>query len=116
MPGMMMRIGNLEAKRAPMDMLAHALYAQLGRTIIDKTGLTGNYDFSLHFTPENMPPGMGPAPGPDGGQAGADAPRPDTSAPDVFTAIQEQLGLKLVSEKGPVDVIVIDHIDKPSEN
>ena len=115
MPRMMMSIGNLEAQGAQIDMLAHALSGQVGRTIIDKTGLTGKYDFSLHFTPENMPLRMGP--GPDGGHPGADAPPPpDTTGPDIFTAIQEQLGLKLVSEKGPVDVIVIDRIDKPSVN
>ncbi|MGA8731295.1 MAG: M56 and DUF3738 domain-containing protein [Terracidiphilus sp.] len=117
MPRVMMSPGNLEAKGAQVDMLAHALSAQLGRTIIDKTGLTGNFDYTLHFTPENMPPRMGPGPGPDGGHPGADAPpTPDTTGPDIFTAVQEQLGLKLVPEKGPVDVIVIDHIDKPSEN
>jgi bla regulator protein blaR1 len=72
----------------------------------------------LHFTPLNMPQRMGPGPGAGpGGSPGADAPPPpDTSGPDIFTAVQEQLGLKLESEKGPVDVIVIDHIDKPSEN
>jgi bla regulator protein blaR1 len=118
MPGMRMSIGNLEAKGAPIDMLTHVLSGQVGRTVIDKTGLTGRYDFSLHFTPQNMPPqmGPGPGPGPDGSRAGADVAPPDGSGPDIFTAIQEQLGLKLVAEKGPVDVIVIDHIDKPSEN
>jgi bla regulator protein blaR1 len=123
--GMMMGIGTLEANGAQMDMLAHVLSGQVGRTVIDKTGLTGNYDFSLHFTPEHMPAGMGPGPGgpgggpggPGGAGPGADAPPPpDASGPDIYTAIQEQLGLKLESEKGPVDVIVIDHIDKPSEN
>jgi len=117
MPRMRMSPGNLDAQGAQLDMLAHVLSSQVGRTVIDKTGLTGNYDFALHFTPENMPR-MGPGPGgPDGGRPGADAPPPpDTSGPDIFTAVQEQLGLKLESEKGPVDVIVIDHIDKPSEN
>jgi bla regulator protein blaR1 len=117
--GMMMSPGSLEANGAQIDMLAHALSGQVGRTVIDKTGLTGKYDFDLHFTPQNMPPGMGPGPGPGptGGSPGADAPPPpDTSGPDLLTALQEQLGLKLESEKGPVDVIVIDHIDKPSEN
>lgn len=120
MPGMMMRPGALEARRAGMDILAHVLSMQVGRTVIDKTGLAGNYDFSLHFTPENMPPRIGPGPGPgapDGAGPAADGPPPpDASGPDIFTAVQEQLGLKLESEKGPVDVIVIDHIDKPSEN
>jgi bla regulator protein BlaR1 len=124
MPRMMMGIGSLEANGAQMDMLTHVLSGQVGRTVIDKTGLTGKYDFSLHFMPEHMPSGMGQGPGPGpggpgGGPAGAPAggpPPPDASAPGIFTAIQEQLGLKLESEKGPVDVIVIDHIDKPSEN
>jgi bla regulator protein blaR1 len=118
--GMMrMGIGNLEANGAQVDMLVHTLSREVGRTIIDKTGLTGKYDFNLHFTPANMPAGMGPGPGagPGGGHPGADAPPPsDTTGPDIFTAIQEQLGLKLVSAKGPVDVIVIDHIDRPSGN
>jgi uncharacterized protein (TIGR03435 family) len=132
MPRMMMGIGSLEANGAQMDMLTHVLSGQVGRTVIDKTGLTGKYDLSLHFTPEHMPSGMGQGPGPgpggpgggpagaaSGGPAGASAggpPPPDASAPSIFTALQEQLGLKLESEKGPVDVIVIDHIDKPSEN
>jgi uncharacterized protein (TIGR03435 family) len=118
MPKMMMWIGNLKANGAQMDMLVRGLSGQVGRTIIDKTGLTGKYDFNLHFTPENMPPsGPGPGPGPDGGHSGGDAPPPtDTTGPDIFTAVQEQLGLKLVPEKGPVDVVVIDHIDRPSPN
>jgi uncharacterized protein (TIGR03435 family) len=120
---LMMGVGNLESAGSSVDMLAHVLSRQVGRTVIDKTGLSGKFDYTLHFTPENMPPRMGPGPaagpasGPDGGKPGADAPpSPDTSGPDIFTALEEQLGLKLVSEKGPVDVIVIDHIDKPSEN
>ena len=119
---MMMSPGSFEGKEVSLDLLTNMLSRQLSRTVIDKTGLTGKYDFSLHFTPENMPPRMGPGPGPGpgapgGASPGADAPAPpDASGPDIFTAVQEQLGLKLESEKGPVDVIVIDHIDKPSEN
>ncbi len=117
MPQLMMSPGGLEAHGAQVDMLVHVLSGQVGRTVIDKTGLTGSYDFSLHFTPENMPPRMGPGPGAGPGGAGADAPPPpDTAGPDILTALQEQLGLKLENEKGPVDVIVIDHIDRPSDN
>jgi uncharacterized protein (TIGR03435 family) len=109
---MMLGPGRLEAHGGGMNFLAHALSGQLGRSVVDKTGLTGAYDFTLQWTPDNAPPGMG---GPEGGP-----PRGDTGdeagGPSLFTALQEQLGLKLESGKGPVDVIVIDHIDLPSQN
>ncbi|MGB6687167.1 MAG: M56 and DUF3738 domain-containing protein [Terracidiphilus sp.] len=107
--------GSIEATGSSTENLTHVLSPMLGRTIIDKTGLTGTYDYVLKWTPDNMPPPMGGGP-PGGGPDGGAPPPPDASGPDIFTAIQEQLGLKLESEKGPVDVIVIDHIDKPSEN
>ena len=110
-------MGNIEGQRFSIDNLADALSNAVGRTILDKTGLTERYDFTLHFNPENMPPmGAAPGTGPDGPHAGGGPQQPDSSDPDIFTAVQEQLGLKLVSAKGPVDVIVIDHIDKPSPN
>ncbi len=84
----------------------------MGRTVIDRTGLTGNYDYTLQWTPDDAPP---PTPGADGAQANPDA-GADAAGPSIFTALQEQLGLKLESSKGPVDVIVIDHVDLPSEN
>ena len=62
--------------------------------IIDKTGLTGKYDVELTWAPNNEP----------------------DAGPSIFTAIQEQLGLKLESSKAPVDVVVIDHLERPSEN
>jgi uncharacterized protein (TIGR03435 family) len=89
--------------------LVQVLSQQLGRTIIDKTDLKGLYDIKLKWTPEL---GQGPV-----ALGGADAPPPpDTSAPSIFTALQEQLGLKLESAKGPVEVLVIDSVQKPSEN
>ena len=54
--------------------------------------------------------------GPDGSHGPVDAPTTDASGPSIFTAIQEQLGLRLESQKGPVEVLVIDHVEKPSEN
>jgi uncharacterized protein (TIGR03435 family) len=108
--GMMMQRGKITATDAQVSMLVTILSRQLGRTIVDKTGLTGNYDFTLEFTPDegaSAPPGSGGAPPP---------PPPDSAAPSIFTALPEQLGLKLESTKGPVDVIVIDHIEKPAEN
>jgi uncharacterized protein (TIGR03435 family) len=109
---MMMMPGQLDADGVPIDMLAHSLAQQLGRTVVDKTGLTGNYDLKLQWTPDNPPPPMLGGPG---GQVHAEN-ASDAAPVSLFTAIQEQLGLKLESEKGSVDVIVIDHIDPPSPN
>jgi uncharacterized protein (TIGR03435 family) len=78
-----------------------------GATIVDKTGLTGRYDITLRFSPENYVAPMKPA-----GETGS----PTPAGPSIFTALQEQLGLKLETQKVPTDVIVIDHIDRPSEN
>jgi uncharacterized protein (TIGR03435 family) len=79
-----------------------------GREVIDKTGLTGVYDFSLKWAP------LQTAAVPGGGNG--TAPSPDLEGASLFTAIEEQLGLKLVSAKGPGQVLVIDHIERPSEN
>jgi bla regulator protein blaR1 len=107
--------GELTAQGLPMASIAMSLSRQVGRTVRDKTGLTGIYDFTLHWTPEEgTAPMMGtPAGGPQGPNS---ATPPDSSGPSIFTAIQEQLGLKLESQKGPVEMIVIDHVEKPSEN
>jgi bla regulator protein blaR1 len=112
--GMMrfMGFGHLESEGTTTEMLARALSQQLGRTVADKTGLTGNYDYTLQWTPDDAPPPMaGGQGGPPHNDNGSDA-----VGPSLFTALQEQLGLKLESSKGKVDVIVIDHIDMPSEN
>ena len=111
---MQMGRGLINAKGATMAMLANQLSNQVGRHVIDKTGIEGNYDIELHWTPE---PGQGfgsggPVPPPPPGAvsgAGGDG-------PTLFTAVQEQLGLRLESAKGPVKVIVIESIAKPSEN
>jgi uncharacterized protein (TIGR03435 family) len=86
----------------------------VGRTILDKTGLIGSYDYTLKWTPDDTPPP--PPGGPLGGPPPGGDPPPDANGPSLFTAIQEQLGLKLEPQKGPVDVIVIDHIEQPSAN
>jgi uncharacterized protein (TIGR03435 family) len=80
----------------------------LGRTVVDKTGLTGKYDVEVEWTFDEsivmqLPPD-------------AQKPVPDGSGPSIFTALQEQLGLKLESQKGPVEVFVVDRAEKPSEN
>ena len=115
--GGMMRMGpgELTGQGVPIQFLAQNLSGQLGRTVLDQTGLKGNYDFTLKWTPDQGGPGM--VSGPPGAGPGPDnPPPPDASGPSIFTAVQEQLGLKLESAKGPVEIIIIDHVEKPSEN
>jgi uncharacterized protein (TIGR03435 family) len=112
--GMMWMIpGQLTGQAIPISNLARLLSRQLGLTIVDKTGLTGKYDIKLQWDPEES---RGPMfAGPQGGNQEA-APPPDASGPSIFTALREQLGLRLQSTKGPVETLVIDHIERPSEN
>jgi uncharacterized protein (TIGR03435 family) len=87
-----------------IELLARELAESLGRVVVDKTGIDARYDLTLRWMPADRPPPM---------LNGAPDPNPP---PDIFTAIQEQLGLKLEPAKGPVPVLVIDHIERPSEN
>jgi uncharacterized protein (TIGR03435 family) len=107
--------GSVTGQGIPIENLTRLLSRQLGRTVVDKTGLTGKYDFTVKWTPDESQGAMfkGPGSGPPGS---ASKPPPDSSGPSIFTAIQEQLGLKLESQKGPVEILVIDHVEKPSEN
>lgn len=103
----------LRGRSVTTEQLAQSIERFLGATVIDATSLSGKYDYSLSFTPEigTMP---SPPPGsPPSGEREASAP---AQGPSLFAALQEQLGLKLVARKEPVDVIVIDHIEKPSPN
>jgi bla regulator protein BlaR1 len=106
--------GQLNGHSLGMADIVRLFSQQLDRTVVDKTGLTGNYDFTLHWTPDESqdPTFKEPA----GGQGAGDSAPPESSGPSIFTAIQEQLGLKLESQKGPVEILVIDHVEKPSEN
>jgi len=107
---MRMGRGDLEANGVPMFNFIQTLSQQLGRPVIDKTELKGFYDIHLQWTPElgqgPLIPG-GPEPPP---------PPPDNSGPSIFTAVQEQLGLRLESARGPVEVLMIDSVQKPTEN
>jgi uncharacterized protein (TIGR03435 family) len=105
--GLRLGRGQLTAMAAPMPILVNFLSQQLGRSVIDKTGLDGKYDFTLKWMPDPLAPGSPP---------GSDAVPLDPSAPSLTEAIQEQLGLKLQPTKGPVEILVIDHVEKPSEN
>jgi uncharacterized protein (TIGR03435 family) len=108
-----LRRGSITAQAVSMADLAKALTHLLGRSVLDKTGLKGNYDFTLQWTPDESEPFKRIAA--DSGVPGS-APQLDSLGASVFTAIQEQLGLRLDSQKAPVDVLVIDHVEKPSEN
>jgi uncharacterized protein (TIGR03435 family) len=79
----------------------------LGRTVTDQTGFSGVFDVKLDFLPDDTTPGL---PSPPPGAIAA-----ETASPSIFTAIQ-QLGLRLESTKGPVEVLVIDHAERPSAN
>lgn len=101
--------GHIDSPDASMGFLADILSGELARTVIDKTGITGAFRFQLTYTAD-VPADASPD---------AAAPRPAVAPdlpPDLFTAIQEQFGLKLESAKGPVEVLVIDHAERPSEN
>ena len=89
------RPGSVAGQAAEMRPLVRSLWDWTGRPVIDRTGLTGRFDFTLRWAPEGST---------------------DTDAPSIFTAVQEQLGLKLDSQKGPVTVLVIDRVERPKEN
>ncbi len=105
------RRGRYDATSARMMDLALAFSILTGRTVVDKTGITGEFPVHLTFAPDDSMLQVPGAPG-DPGNAAAAA----DSGPSFFTAVQEQLGLRLESGKGPVEVLVIDHVEKPSEN
>ncbi|HEY9463839.1 MAG TPA: TIGR03435 family protein [Vicinamibacterales bacterium] len=103
--------GRLRAGGTTMADFATMISGTAQRVVIDKTRLTGYYDIALTYTPtgDQLPQGAPPP--------GAPAPPPiDPDGPSFFTAIQEQLGLKLDNQRGPVDVVVIDSIQQPTEN
>jgi uncharacterized protein (TIGR03435 family) len=102
--------GQFSLEGAPVAALANQLGQVLGRSVIDKTELAGNYDFKLEWTPDEGQPGIMKPPGGDG-SAAADLP-----GASIFTALQDQLGLKLESTKGPVETLVIERAEKASEN
>lgn len=100
--------------KVSMPRLADYLSLRLGRPVLDQTELDGAYVIALDWVPDSTEePGPAPTrqPGvPDGGAL-------DVSGPSIFTALQEQLGLKLVATRGPVEILVIDHAEKvPTEN
>jgi uncharacterized protein (TIGR03435 family) len=100
------RGGPIVAEGVSLSTLVQFLSRQpLGRIVVDKTGLTGKYDFKLQWTPDDL-----------AAATSEDAPPSDSPWPSLFTALQDQLGLKLEPQKGPVQTLVVDHAEKPSGN
>jgi uncharacterized protein (TIGR03435 family) len=109
--GIMIGPGRLSSGNVSMAQLATNLSRIVGGMVVDRTSLNGNFDLTLEYAADpgmsgrgDLPP-LPPGAGPD---------RPATDAPSIFSALQEQLGLKLESTKGPVDVLVIDSAEKPT--
>ena len=110
---MLLKGFHLPGRSASMAELANLLESLIpitdperdDRPVLDQTGLVGRFDFELTWAPDSTR--SGGQGGPTGGSA---------NAPDLFTAVQEQLGLKLEPARAPVDILVIDHVERPSEN
>jgi uncharacterized protein (TIGR03435 family) len=90
----------------PISQLLQPLSMFTRRIVVDLTNLKGNFDIDLTWTPDQMLAGPPPP--------GVQLPPIDPNGPSIFTAVQEQLGLKLESQTGPVDVLVIDHVEQPT--
>ena len=95
--------GTVSMKGVPLSNFVRNLGGMTGRFVIDKTGLTGPYDLDLQWTPDPAAGGPQAAPGPGDGAS-------------LFAAIQEQLGLKLEAKRGPVEVLIIDSAERPTED
>jgi uncharacterized protein (TIGR03435 family) len=102
-------LATLASNAVPIANLVNQLSQMTGQQVVDQTGLKGTYEYTLQFAPQRAPEDL---PGPPE--------RPESAADDntasIFTALQEQLGLKLDSTKGPIETITVDHIEEPSEN
>jgi uncharacterized protein (TIGR03435 family) len=106
-------IGRLTIRAMPMAQILQFLSSSVNRVVLDRTGLAGNFDVDLQWTPDLT---QGPSGGSPLGQStvvNGQAVDPN-GPPSIFTALQEQLGLKLESTKWPVDVLVIDHVQQPT--
>jgi uncharacterized protein (TIGR03435 family) len=109
--GIRMFPGNLSGGASTIAQLTNVLARFVNRTVVDRTGLAGAFDLDLQWTPDQMPQGRGdPPPGLP------PLPAIDPNGPSIFTAVQEQLGLKLESTRAQVDMLVIDRAEHPMED
>jgi uncharacterized protein (TIGR03435 family) len=104
--GFIIGIGKMSVGGMPIEQLARALSPMVGRIVLDKTGLTGNYSYEFTYSPEQIV-GLPPL-------LNGEAVTVDPNTPSIFTALQEQLGLKLDSGRGAVEVLVIDSAEQPT--
>jgi bla regulator protein BlaR1 len=99
-----------------MALLANAIYSyggmagEVDKPVVDKTGLSGTFDFTIEYAPGENDRFVRPGP------PNPDAPPPEPQGAAFLRAVRDQLGLKLVSSKGPIRTLVIDHVERPSEN
>ena len=110
--GIRIGFGQLTGTGFPLTNLASSLVQFVQRSVVDRTGLSGHYDFDLKWTPDQLPPR--PAGMPADQRIRVNGVEIDPNGPSIFTAVQEQLGLKLDAQRGPVEVLVIDHIERPT--
>jgi uncharacterized protein (TIGR03435 family) len=106
------RGNGLIAEGITMEFFAAHLTREIGRPILDRTGLKGTYEFELEWSPDanDVAENLG------GNERPATATVPDVTGPSIFTALQQQLGLKLESQKGPIEIIVINRVERPAAN
>ena len=104
--------GSVSARGFPLSRLVDSLSTMLRRTVVDRTGLGGTFDFDLTWTPDQLPQQVQQASPP----GRSDLPPIEPSGPSIFSAIQEQLGLKLESTRGAVDLLVVDRAELPTED
>ncbi len=102
-------LGRLRGQGVQLEVFGRSLSGQLGRLVIDRTGLMGTWDLLMEWTPLQAVPGLDP-------NAGAGSSIGASDRPSIFTAIQEQLGLKLEPTTGPVNMLIVDRVELPSEN
>ena len=105
--GILLNVGEVRGTGAALAQLASSLSPFVGRIVRDQTGLTGPFDFEMHFTPNEIPAALRGTPS---------LPSVDPNGPSLFTALREQLGLRLEATTGPVDVLVVDRVERPTDD
>ena len=101
--GLRVSIGRIQFGGRPLSMLTNVLTGITQRRVVDRTGLTGDWEFDISFTPPTIPPGI-------------ELPPPDPDAASLFTVLQEQLGLRLDAARLPMPVLVVDRVERPVED